>query len=71
MTLRVRYAANTRNRQEFVNSSFGIWKDSDDAVAVARPGFLKWVGSAKGVGVQGQGVWGTEIPQRGPGAEPR
>ena len=28
---------------------------------MARPGILKWVGSANGVGVQGQGVWGTEF----------
>jgi len=36
-------------------------------VAVAQPGFGG--GGAQGL-VGAQGVWETEVPQRGPGAEP-
>jgi len=37
--------------------------------SVAQPGF-KSGGSTGGLVGGAQGVWGTEVPQQGPGAEP-
>ena len=56
---------------EMARRSFFILNTSRrSARSVARPGILKWVGSAKGVSVQKQGVWGRKSPSGVQGQSP-